>query len=37
MIARRAVPFAPMHLRETLAAGGGTLSDTMHLKGRRFC
>jgi len=24
-------PFAPMHLRETLAAGGGTLSDTMHL------
>ena len=24
-------PFAPMHLRETLAAGGGTASDTMHL------
>ena len=24
-------PFAPMHLRETLAAGGGTLSDTMHM------
>jgi hypothetical protein len=24
-------PFDPMHLRETLAAGGGTLSDTMHL------
>ena len=24
-------PFAPMHLRETLAAGGGTQSDTMHL------
>ena len=24
-------PLAPMHLRETLAAGGGTLSDTMHL------
>ena len=24
-------PFAPMHLREELAAGGGTLSDTMHL------
>jgi len=24
-------PFAPMHLRETLAAGGGTPSDTMHL------
>jgi hypothetical protein len=24
-------PFAPMHLRETLAAGGGTISDTMHL------
>ena len=24
-------PFAPMHLRETLAAGGGTLSDTLHL------
>jgi hypothetical protein len=24
-------PFAPMHLRETLAAGGGTLSDTIHL------
>ncbi|MDP4147959.1 MAG: DUF998 domain-containing protein [Bacteroidota bacterium] len=24
-------PFAPMHLRETLAAGGGTLSDTVHL------
>ena len=23
--------FAPMHLRETLAAGGGTRSDTMHL------
>jgi hypothetical protein len=24
-------PFAPMHLRETLAAGGGTFSDTLHL------
>jgi hypothetical protein len=24
-------PFAPMHLREVLAAGGGTVSDTMHL------
>lgn len=24
-------PFAPMHLRETLAAGGGTISDTLHL------
>jgi hypothetical protein len=24
-------PFAPMHSREVLAAGGGTLSDTMHL------
>lgn len=24
-------PFAPMHLRETLAAGGGTLSDTLHV------
>ena len=24
-------PFAPMHLRETLAAGGGTFSDDMHL------
>ena len=24
-------PFAPMHSREALAAGGGTLSDTMHL------
>jgi hypothetical protein len=24
-------PFAPMHLRETLAAGGGTFSDTMHI------
>jgi hypothetical protein len=24
-------PFAPMHLREVLAAGGGTFSDTMHL------
>jgi hypothetical protein len=24
-------PFAPMHLREVLAAGGGTLSDTLHL------
>jgi hypothetical protein len=24
-------PFAPMHLRETLVAGGGTLSDTMHI------
>jgi hypothetical protein len=23
-------PFAPMHLRETLAAGGGTFSDTLH-------
>ncbi len=23
--------FAPMHLRETLAAGGGTISDTFHL------
>jgi hypothetical protein len=24
-------PFAPMHLREVLAAGGGTVSDTVHL------
>jgi hypothetical protein len=24
-------PFAPMHLRETLAVGGSTLSDTMHI------
>jgi len=24
-------PFAPMHQRAVLAAGGGTLSDTMHL------
>jgi hypothetical protein len=24
-------PFAPMHLRETLAAGGSTFSDTLHL------
>jgi len=24
-------PFAPMHQREMLAAGGGTLSDTMHI------
>lgn len=24
-------PFAPMHLRETLAAGGATSSDTMHI------
>ena len=24
-------PLAPMHLRETLAAGGSTSSDTMHL------
>jgi phosphotransferase system glucose/maltose/N-acetylglucosamine-specific IIC component len=24
-------PFAPMHLRETLAAGGATLSDTVHI------
>jgi hypothetical protein len=24
-------PFAPMHLRELLAAGGGTVSDTVHL------
>jgi hypothetical protein len=24
-------PFAPMHLRETLAAGGSTFSDTMHM------
>jgi hypothetical protein len=24
-------PFAPMHRREVLAAGGGTVSDTMHL------
>jgi hypothetical protein len=24
-------PFAPMHLRETLAAGGGTSSDTLHI------
>ena len=24
-------PLAPMHLREVLAAGGGTSSDTMHL------
>jgi hypothetical protein len=24
-------PFAPMHLREVLAAGGGTVSDTLHV------
>jgi Protein of unknown function (DUF998) len=24
-------PLAPMHLREVLAAGGGTLTDTLHL------
>ena len=24
-------PFAPMHLRETLAAGGGTFTDTAHI------
>ena len=24
-------PFAPMHLRETLAAGGGTVSDSVHI------
>lgn len=24
-------PFAPMHLREMLASGGGTFSDTMHI------
>jgi hypothetical protein len=24
-------PFAPMHLRETLATGGGTIQDTMHI------
>ncbi len=24
-------PFAPMHQREVLAAGGGTLTDTMHI------
>jgi hypothetical protein len=24
-------PFAPMHLRETLAAGGATSSDTIHI------
>jgi hypothetical protein len=24
-------PFAPMHLREVLASGGSTLSDTMHI------
>jgi hypothetical protein len=24
-------PFAPMHLRETLAAGGSTASDTLHI------
>lgn len=24
-------PFAPMHQREVLAAGGGTLSDTLHM------
>jgi len=24
-------PFAPMHLRETLAAGGATWNDTMHV------
>jgi hypothetical protein len=30
-------PFAPMHQREVLAAGGGTLSDTMHVAAaRRF-
>jgi membrane protease YdiL (CAAX protease family) len=25
------IPFAPMHTREVLAAGGGTWTDTMHL------
>ena len=25
------LPFAPMHTRESLAAGGGTLTDTMHI------
>ena len=29
--ASRGLPFAPMHLREVLAAGGGTLSDTLHI------
>ena len=24
-------PFAPMHQREVLAAGGGTMSDTLHI------
>jgi hypothetical protein len=24
-------PLAPMHQREVLAAGGGTMSDTMHV------
>jgi hypothetical protein len=24
-------PFAPMHLREVVAAGGGTISDTLHI------
>lgn len=24
-------PFAPMHLRESLASGGGTFSDTLHI------
>jgi len=24
-------PFAPMHLRKTLAVGGGTISDTIHI------
>lgn len=24
-------PFAPMHLRETLSAGGGTVTDTLHI------
>src|SRR4029079_7709445 len=24
-------PFAPMHLRPVLAAGGGTISDTLHI------
>jgi hypothetical protein len=31
VIALAVWPFAPMHQREVLAAGGGTFSDTMHI------
>lgn len=30
-VADQAGPFFPMHLREVLAQGGGTFSDTMHI------